>query len=395
MKDRLFILTNDPVPYGTANANYIRNFAKAVANEGWNVIIIGMKSDDSQPDFYRVFDNDENIQFWNFNDTKLGGKNYLRSYFFYEKKYRSAMKQFDINERDYIFVYSTELDTAKAAIKTKKVPSKHKTYSEVEWFQHYQYKHRRLNPLYILWKFGFQYRSRKFEKAIPISRNIEKYCISHNCKTLVVPALVDTNAEYPTNEHNRDSLVHFVYPGSASDKDSFPCMIQALAELTREEKKKVRFHLTGSMSREQLLQIGCDTNQVDSLGSVLIFHGWMDYNELINLYQKSDYLLLARESNSVTISNFPSKVPEMMCYGIIPVCSKVGDYTDLYLRDGFDSIQFYEDDVTECTAAIRRAINVKESHQSDQMKKNARNTAVTCFDCRVWGRKITEFLKAN
>ena len=32
MKDRLFILTNNPGPFGTANANYIRNFARVVAD---------------------------------------------------------------------------------------------------------------------------------------------------------------------------------------------------------------------------------------------------------------------------------------------------------------------------------------------------------------------------
>lgn len=393
MRERLFILTNDPVPYGTANANYIRNFAKAVAETGWSVIVIGMKPDDSQPEFYRTPNSNENIQYWNFNVKRVGKKNYLRTYFCYEKKYRFAMTYFGINAQDYIFVYSTELDTARAAVNIEIVPSAHKAYGEVEWFQPYQYKHGGFNPLYILWKIGFQYRAKKFEKAIPISRNIEKFCLSCGCKTLVVPAMVDTSTEGSDDEHSEDSLVHFVYPGSASDKDSFLCMIQALAELAREEKENVRFHLTGSMSKKRLLQIVGDAALLESLEDVLVFHGWMEYSELLELYQKSDYLLLARAKNTVTISNFPSKVPEMMSHGIVPVCSNVGDYTDIYLKDGIDSIQFFEDDVTECTDAIRRAIKAKETHRSNQMRKNARKTAQNCFDCKVWGRKITEFLQ--
>lgn len=393
MRKRLFILTNDPVPYGTANANYIRNFSKAVVNAGWGVIVIGMKLDDSQSGFYQVFDNTEHIQYWNLNETKLGGKNYLRTYFCYAKKYQLAMKRFEVNEQDYVFVYSTELATAKAAIKTKIIPDSHKSYSEVEWFQPYQYKYGRFNPLYILWAIGFRYRAKKFVKAIPISRNIEKYCKSHGCKSLVVPAMIDTKDEYLSKVHSEDSFVHFVYPGSASDKDSFPCMIKALAELSGDEKNIVRFHLTGSMSKQKLLQIIGNDKQLELLEKVLVFHGWMEYDELMELYQKSDYLLLARAKNIVTISNFPSKVPEMMSYGIIPVCSKVGDYTDIYLKDGINSIQFYEDDVVECVAAIRRAIKVKKTHQNIQMSINARKTAENCFDCAVWGEKITEFLQ--
>lgn len=393
MRGRLFILTNDPVPYGTANANYIRNFAKAVADMGWDIVVIGMKLDDSQPDFYNVPNSNKNIQYWNFNTTKFGRKNYLRTYFWYEKKYRLAMKRFGVNEQDYIFVYSTELDTARAAMKTKIVPNSHKSYSEVEWFQPYQYKYGCFNPLYILWKIGFQYRAKNFEKAIPISKNIEKYCLSRGCKTIVVPALVDTSTECPGDRFPEDARIHFIYPGSASDKDSFSCMIQALAKLTREEKENIRFHLTGSMSKKRLLQIIGDAKLLKSIEDVLVFHGWMEYDELIDLYQKSDYLLLARARNTVTISNFPSKVPEMMSYGIVPVCSKVGDYTDIYLKDNVDSIQFFEDNVEQCTEAIRRAIKAKETHQSDQMRKNARRTAEHYFDCKAWGRKITEFLQ--
>lgn len=393
MRNRLFILTNDPVPYGTANSNYVRNFAKSVANEGWDVVVIGMKRDEEHSQFYQITDHNDNIQYWNFNTKRLGKKNYLETYFRYDKEYLSVMEMFGINERDYIYVYSTELATARAAINASIVPATHKSYGEVEWFQPYQYKYGKFNTLYILWKIGFHYRASKFEKAIPISRNLEKYCKKNRCRTLIVPAMVDTTNEALSTENIVDSLVHFIYPGAASDKDSFPCMIKALTKLEKRKKEKVRFHLTGSMSKGRLLQILRDAKQLEMLENVLVFHGWMEYDELINLYRQSDYLLLARAKNTVTLSNFPSKVPEMMNYGIVPVCSNVGDYTEMYLQDGIDSIQFQEDSVDSCTEAICKAIEIKGSPQYFMMKKKARQTAINKFDYRNWGKRIVEFLQ--
>lgn len=392
MSGRLFILTNDPVPFGTANANYIRNFAKAVAATSMEVIAIGMRSSSNNSKFY-CSDSYEKIQFWNFNESKCGGKNYLLAYFRYKKKFFKALNYFKAGKDDYIVVYSTELDTAEAAIEYSLVPCEHKAFCEVEWFQPYQYKYGRLNPLYILWKIGFQYRMRKFQKAIPISKNLEKLFTKKKCNTLVVPALVDTD-DMKAERKTDNRYIHFIYPGSASDKDSFPCMMSALMRVDLEKRKRIRFHLTGSMSYEKLQNIlGKDKDILKELKDNLIFHGWLLYDELMDLYRKSDFLLIARARNIVTLSNFPSKIPEMMSYGVIPVCSNVGDYTEIYLRDGIDSIQFEEDSISSCTEAICKAIEIKGSSKFVEMQKAARQTAVNKFDYRIWGKRIVEFLQ--
>lgn len=393
MKPRLFILTNDPVPYGTANANYIRNFAKAVASCDWNVIVIGMRLDDDKPDFYKLVNsNEDNIQYYNINDSKLGAKNYLRAYFKGMDRYTSVLKHFNAGDNDYIFVYTTELATGKAAISYKNIKDTHKSYCEVEWFQPFQYKHGMFSILFILWRYGFYHRANKFNKAIPISVNLEEYIKKKNCKTLVVPAMIDSS-EGNLHIVHKDT-VDFIYPGSASDKDSFSCMINAFLLLSDEEKLKVRFHLTGNMSKEKLKKIIGESVPIEKLKEILKFHGWIEYDELMELYKQSDYLLLARKKNIVTISNFPSKVPEMMNFGIVPVCSKVGDYTEKYLSDGIDSIQFYEDNVDSCVLAIKKAIKIKEANKLERMKRNARETAINKFDYKVWGNTIVDFLQS-
>lgn len=392
MKGRLFILTNDPVPYGTANANYIRNFANAISHIGVQVIVIGMNSDPKESCLYCA-ENINNIQYWNINANRNGAVNYLKAYFRYGKYYSDALHKFAISEIDYIVLYSNELSTAVAVRNEKLVSGKHKAFCEVEWFQPYQYKHGGLNAMYILWKIGFCYRMKFFTKAIPISEKLEILFKEKGCSTLIVPALVDTK-DMRANKKSDAQHVHFIYPGAASDKDSFPCMIKAFASLDKDVMKKVIFHLTGSMSMEKLRQImGPEKALLEKLEEILVFHGWLEYDELMDLYGKTDYLLLARAKNVVTLSNFPSKVPEMLNYGVVPVCSAVGDYTSKYLVDGLDSIQFFEDDVASCANAIITAIKKKESGLLKDMQIAARRTAIEKLDYRNWGHRIVDFME--
>lgn len=116
------------------------------------------------------------------NGSKAGCKNYINVCFNYKKQFRMALEYFEAQKNDYIVVYSTELDTAKAAIEYSIIPNNHKAFCEVEWFQPYQYKYGRFNPLYIFWNIGFQYRMRKFYKAIPISTNLERLFARKNVK---------------------------------------------------------------------------------------------------------------------------------------------------------------------------------------------------------------------
>ncbi|MBE5928984.1 MAG: glycosyltransferase family 4 protein [Lachnospiraceae bacterium] len=395
MSSRLFILTNDPVPYGTANANYIRNFSKAVAYEGWKVIVIGMSLAEGKPDLYRGYDSNDTygIEYWNINDSKIGKKKYLKAYLGIGEKYSKYLKtKFKISKEDYILVYSDEVGTDMAALNIREVPSLNKAYCEVEWLQRNREKYKYIDIRHMLWDFGFKYRAKMFKKAIPISKNLELFCIRNHCKTLIVPALIDANIDN-TPSVTDDGLVHFIYPGSATNKDSFDCMVTAFANLNPDELKKIRFHLTGKMTKEVLYTVVNNRSYVDAIENNLVFHGWLGYEELLDLYADADYLLLARANKTVTISNFPSKVPEMMNYGIVPVCSKVGDYTDSYLLDGYDSIHFKDDIVEECLAAIRKAIEMKESKRLLEMKFAARKTAVEKFDYRKWGKRIISFFE--
>ena len=80
-----------------------------------------------------------------------------------------------------------------------------------------------------------------------------------------------------------------------------------------------------------------------------------------------------------------------MCYGVVPVCSRVGDYADLYLSDGTDSIIFDGADKDGCLDGLKRVLSMTE-HELDTMKSNAVRCACEKFDYHNWSKKIEEFI---
>ena len=95
----------------------------------------------------------------------------------------------------------------------------------------------------------------------------------------------------------------------------------------------------------------------------------------------------------MTLSNFPSKVPEVMTYGVVPVVSRVGDYTKYYLKDGVNSVVFEGCDANSCAKAIRRAISFSKEEYIEISSK-ARECVEKKFDYHNWTKKIKQAIES-
>lgn len=384
---KLYILTNSTFPYGNANSNYIRYFALALSEIGWNVIVIGsnMSGDSDVSGEYGGVEY-RNIQF---SRKKLPF--HLKDHFAYGKKLRRVMDELRIEEDAHVFVYSMYRDLVKTALKkTKHLKAGHLSTAMVEWFQPYQYRFGKLNPDYLCWKYTFEHLITQFPKVFPISRNLQEYYEDAGCKTMLLPIMADVSAnDFQLTDKKEGEPFHFIYPGDAGKKDSLDGMVFALDSLTDVELASVRFHFT-ILKKEALQQYVEKGINVERILSSMVFHGRLPYDDLLKLYSEMDFLFIAREKNIVTLSNFPSKIPELLCYGVIPVCSNVGDYADLYLTDRKDSIIFEGADKAGCLEGIRRAIKMP-TEKMYEMKRNARDCAEKKFDYHAWSRKIEKF----
>ena len=173
-------------------------------------------------------------------------------------------------------------------------------------------------------------------------------------------------------------------------KDAFESMIKGFSLLTDEELKKVNFHIKGVKKEKIIDCIG--EKQWDRIKKRIFLHHWMKYDELVSLYEKMHFLILARDVNQMTQSNFPSKVPETMAYGIVPIVSRVGDYTKYYLKDEINSFIFDGCTAKDCCNAYKKAIET-EFDRYNEMSRESRKCVEEKFDYRNWIDPLKNFIE--
>ena len=223
---------------------------------------------------------------------------------------------------------------------------------------------------------------------MPISTFIESHYREKGMKTICLPIMADSQ-EFPVKQKSFDKW-RFIIPANGKMKDALADMLGAFSELECDELGKLELHLCGV--KEEVVRDILGKEQFEKFKSSLIIHKWMKYEQLIDLYQEMHFLVLAREISQMTLANFPSKVPETMCFGIVPIVSEVGDYTKFYLQDDVNSFFIHGSEKEECKAAIRKALQLTHGEYL-AVSKEALYCAKNKFDYRKWTNTVREMLE--
>lgn len=379
MMRRVFILGWFSYPRGNATANYAQYLAKALQKEGYNVTIMSALNSEFHPS-----DGDaiggitvRNIR-W---DSDFSYIRRLLNGRLFPIVLTGKIAKLRLTSDDVLIV-SNSLPAVRTLLRLKKI-YKFKTIGyPLEWFGIEQYKTpkeaKKGESLFRL--------NAKHDLLFPISYHIREQF--PDTPALVLPIMADVN-EFPLVPKTMDKY-KFILPANGMMKDALPEMLHGLALLTKEELSRLEFHFTGV--REKRIKSILNNAEFEKIENAIILHDWMKYDDLVSLYQNIHFLLLARDTNQMTLSNFPSKVPEVMTYGVVPVVSRVGDYTKYYLKDGINSIVFEGCDANSCSKAIRRAISFsKEEYITISTK--ARECAERQFDYHNWSEIIKQAIE--
>ncbi len=226
----------------------------------------------------------------------------------------------------------------------------------------------------------------KYDGIIVISEFLDVHYKEMGAKTFLFPPFSEYDYR-PSVEKQYDKWRFMI----SSQKDSVQSMLSAFAGLEEKELQRIELHLFG-IKEEYILK---NTNSItwERLKKYTVVHDWIKYDELISLYQKIHFLLIARSVCQRTISNFPSKVPETMACGVVPIVSDVGDYTKYYLQDRKDSIFMKGDSEDEIRKAVRRA-NDMTIREYQRFSEYACQTVRERFDYHIWVPKIKKMLES-
>lgn len=378
--NRVFICGYLNFPRGGAASNYVQNLAKVFLAMGKEVIVITNQNTE-----YLLADKKYQgivIEPISLKTNKVG--HYLDFHFRLGKYFTRILENYKIDYKDIIIAYSRDSSTLNAILKMGRKFQAKTAVCLVEWFEKKDFNHGMRNLLFWNSQNAFYRLNQKFDLLFPISTYIEAYYKKKGCRTFRIPCLVDTS-EFEYKKKTLEGKKIFVFPGNGKMKDALFEMLQAFSMLSEKEIDKIEFHICGI--HEYANEIIRNTLLEKYLGISVIIHDWMKYETLVELYQRAHFLLLARDISRMTKANFPSKIPETLSYGIIPVCSNVGDYTELYLKDGINSIQMNGASASEICQAIRRGLSISNS-EFEKMSRCCRETAVKQFDYRNWIERL-------
>jgi glycosyltransferase involved in cell wall biosynthesis len=256
----------------------------------------------------------------------------------------------------------------------------------VEWYDYNNLKFGRYGPLAIDVHFCLTWLIPKCDGIIAISSYLENYYNKIGKRTVKIPILVDTLENYnvatTVPDFNRNNL-NLIYAGFSKKKDFVLNVIDAV-EKVNNEGFKVRFHLLGptlSQLRSQSL--------ID-LSDAIVCHGKIPQEQVPYYLERADFSVLLRPNKRYAHAGFPTKFVESLNAGL-PVIANYTSDLDLYLKDGINGFVIEDCSVSALMDKLKYIISL-DRNRFQQLRINARQTAIENFDYRLYSDKFDEFL---
>ncbi len=380
---RVFICGVFNFPRGGATSNYVQYLSMALQNIGYEAHVISMKNNEYGSEVYKDIIIDaisyRSGKFEHYYDHKTG----LKAAIIHK------LDELKVSSDDIVMIYSHNLWLHKALTQYCRARNVKVGSIVVEFFPSTFFKHGKLNFDYWLYYLMNKYAIPKEDFILPISTYIENKFSHSSAKQMVLPIMADPY-EFDYKAKEIGTTRKFIFPANGKMKDAFEQMICAIDSVLADPDLDVEFHFCGV--KEDAIKKVLNLDAEKALDKRITVHGWLEYKDLVMLFEEMHFLLLARETTELTKANFPSKVPELLCYGVIPIASKVGDYTEFYLKDGENSLVFEGCDVETIQEMIKSAIN-KSNEEIIELSTNARALACEAFYYKQWEAKIQAFLE--
>lgn len=376
---KALIITNSRYPRSGAASNYIQYFASMLECSGYEVTVAGVRNE-KLLNGEKYYYNTKVIDIIPQNNDLF--RRFLNKYM-YNILLRKIINKWKLDQEDIVIDYSFDCRIYETVLKARKRNHFLFACCPTEWFPKDKYDGNFEQYTYI----NECLRS-ECDLVFPISDKIESHFKEKGCKTFKLPIMCDSS-EYNYIPKKKEKY-KIILPANGKMKDALDEMLLAVSKILSENIEAFEFHITG-VTEEQIIKI-VGKNLFLKISKAFVIHAWMRYGELVELYQSVHYLLLAREDNQMTRSNFPSKIPECMCYGIVPIMSNVGDAPKYYLKNGINSIVFEGCSVEACEKAIYAALTL-EWNTYKQFSESARKTAETQFDYRQWSDRVSKVIK--
>lgn len=384
---RVYILAEREFPSGNAGGTRVRYLAKTLQRMGYEVIVFSLGENNDKD--YVVSVNGfifDGIQYENYPLSK-GIEKFFRRYIFSGLAAIAKLRCFGKGRpsKDIVIVYTSNALYALPVLLY--VRKKYAVWMDVvEWFQEEQFPNAKFNVKYWLYRFCFVVLYPATRQVIAISSLIESEFKRRGCKTILIPSLYDAHLGDGYPPPSASDTINLIYSGNPGTKENITSMFKGLIEVPVASRERFKFHFTGVTRREISKLLGSEFHLLDMLQGIVIFHAWMAYQDLLKLYAEMHFLYFVREPTVANLANFPTKLPELMTFGVVPLTTRIGDYGK-YLIDGVNAIVINDCDHLTCRDALNRVLSLTPS-QCLQLRSGAKECVRENFDFRAQATRI-------
>ena len=382
---RLFILSSCYYPRGGAVANYLQYLAMSAKEAGYYPTIIAQLNPEFAEELELHNNTYQGIRVLGLTVSENKILRHISAKRDMVEQKEAILVREKIGNKDIVYVLGADKDVFGHLLRLRKKYHFRLTAGVLELFEEKDFECRFCHYYYQRYWYTISNLIPRCDMVFPISTFIKDFYKSKGTSTFIIPPLTEVR-----DETSKEQLPYkFILPAKGKMKDNLESMICAFLNLSDQELSRVELHLCG-ISEEKLRSV-VNKQEWNRLEKIVIIHKWMKYDELEKLYKEMHYLLLARDICQMNLANFPSKVPETMAYGIVPIASRVGDYTELYLRDGENSFIIEGSKVEQVTEAVHKAISISYDEYKN-MSKEARGCVYKCFDYRTFSVQLKDVL---
>ena len=288
---KVFICARNDFPKCCAAANYIEYLARAICYEGVDVWVIGTTSDIGRSNIWIEY---KNMKYCNVYYDVSDSCKAIHTRLTVGNTMWKAIEPM-IQSGDIIICYTDNYFMICNLYKKAQKRGAHLMNCVVEWHMANQFKYSYFdvfNYWYFMLTFHKGYCIGK--KVIVISRMLEKHFLKEGCKVLRIPVLTDPyEVEMPKKV--LDTKIEFIYSGNYKNKDALEIFIKAMVRLSQEELEKMHLNLAGPKEKQLKEDTQVTEAEWNRICPFLTFYGWLQYDQLQELYKQMDFLAALQE----------------------------------------------------------------------------------------------------
>lgn len=299
-----------------------------------------------------------------------------------------------LNNEQYRFAFVTEMPervhVIQSLCKSHGVPT---IGESCEWYDSSTWKFGILDLHNIAFQLAHHFWYPRWDAVVSITTLLDAYYKKHGVSSAVIPTILDVRHSLPrliSDAGSRD--INFLFAGSfGGTKDGIAPMVEAAVERAENySARKVVINVLGPSSEQVKTSLGIETYRRGLESGVLVVHGRVPQEQVVDFWRWADYGLFLRPSRRSSNAGFPTKLGEGMAVGTPFVVNRTGDIP-LYIDGGHNGFLLDSCSKEDC-ALLVDALLALNSEEHSTLRVAARNCAERCFDFRVYEDQLLSLI---